>query len=208
MDFKKDYFIKAAEDNNVSVKEYYESSNVNYVIIEGNSVIRWEDDSPVIFGDIGDAVAEIGNWCETFRNVSVIKERELIDGYCKKEMDKAIKLEELKYEDSDERMLTYFMNPYNAHNKELVLLINRLWKKNCGKFRPILVALYDRDLEEIKNADSFANLGKGGFEDEYTELFVNWREHAYNYLMHIADDSDLETIINFIRDDEYNLNSK
>ena len=27
MDFKKDYFIKAAEDNNVSVKEYYESSN-------------------------------------------------------------------------------------------------------------------------------------------------------------------------------------
>ena len=123
-------------------------------------------------------------------------------------MDKAIKLEELKYEDSDERMLTYFMNPYNAHNKELVLLINRLWKKNCGKFRPILVALYDRDLEEIINADSFANLGKGGFEDEYTELFVNWREHAYNYLMHIADDSDLETIINFIRDDEYNLNSK
>lgn len=207
MNFKKDYFIDTARDFEVSIKTYYENSKENYVILEDGDVIMWDDDTlPVVFGDIKDAIAELGYWGTTFRNISIITEKELIDTECRKEMKDALEREKIADENSDEKMLVYFMNPYNAHNKELVLLINRLWKKNCGKFRPILNALYDRDLNEIVNSDAFADIGN--VREPYTELLVNWQKHAYNYLMHIADDGDLETIINFIRDDEYNLDNK
>ena len=199
--FIKDYIVRAAGENGKSVKSYYEDSKYNYVILEGHSVITWDNDYPVIYGSKEDAIDELKEWGTNIRNISIITERELLDCHCANEVKTAIEEEEKENADSDEVMLTYFMNPYNQHSKELVLKINRLWKKDKSRFRPILVALYDRDLKEIYDADSFMGLPIGE-DNAFAELQTNWEEHAYNYLMHIADDGDLETIITFIRDRE------
>lgn len=90
------------------------------------------------------------------------------------------------------------INGKDGHDKELVRKINLLWMNDKIRFHQILVALYSRDLQEIMDADSFAELpdspGKACIE-----LENNWDKYAANYMQHIADDLDLETIINFIR---------
>lgn len=202
--FKRDYFIEAAKEFNESVRSYYDKTPYNYVIVEKGEVITWESNNcPIIFGSIGDALYEISNWCPPIENISIITEKEMIDTYCANEMANAIIAEMKAEDDSDEKMLTYFMNPYNSHSKELVLKINRLWKKDKSKFRPILIALFHRDFDEIYNADSFGGLPTDK-TDAWLSLSLNWETNAYNYLMHIADDGDLEVIIDFIRDKEIN----
>lgn len=93
------------------------------------------------------------------------------------------------------------MDTTNGHDKGLVERINAAWDKDKEKFRPILVALYDRDLREICNADSFQvpEWEKLDESQIFCELQNNWDLHAWNYLQHIADDGDLESILAFVR---------
>lgn len=90
------------------------------------------------------------------------------------------------------------MDTTNGHDKELVTKINKLWSRERERFAAILCALYRRDFEEIYNADSFLGLPNDKMQAADT-LIREWDFHAYNYLQHIADDLDLQTIINFIR---------
>lgn len=109
------------------------------------------------------------------------------------------------------------MDTSNSHNKSLVAQINEKWDKFKDKFEPILCALYERDIDEITDGDSFQipawvdtpQYRLGCSEDEwgpYMEMALRdmkdrWEDFAENYLMHIADDQDLETILTFVRFD-------
>lgn len=106
-------------------------------------------------------------------------------------------LEILAHKMNDE-VFESIMDTTNGHREDLVTKINKLWNDHREKFAPILCALYKRDFEEIYNADSFADLPDDK-EQALAELINEWDFHAYNYLQHISDDLDLQTIINFIR---------
>lgn len=199
MELKKDYFISASKELAETIAEYYEDSKVNFVLVEKGEIIMWKDGSPVIYGEKDAVLEELSNW-DSVANVCIKTERWLIDTYCKDELKKA--LEKEKFE--SENALNSFINPRNGHDDKLVRLINLLWAKNKNAFGVILIALFKRDFNEIINADSFAGLPSDEI-DAWFSLSINWEVNAYNYLMHIADDGDLETIINFIRDKEYHL---
>ena len=109
------------------------------------------------------------------------------------------------------------MDTTNAHNPDLVAQVNEKWNKFNSFFRPILCALYERDIDEITDADSF-HIPAWEQWEEYKEgcdsgdwraynakalrfLKREWEAYAENYLMHIADDQDLEVIIQFVRFD-------
>jgi hypothetical protein len=80
----------------------------------------------------------------------------------------------------------------------------------CG----ILCTLYKRDIDEITDADSFQSkewsetneyqkgLDTGDWKDfmdmVLSKMCEEWDFYAENYLMHIADDCDLECILNFL----------
>lgn len=98
------------------------------------------------------------------------------------------------------------MNTLNAHDKDLVEKINFLYNATCvrEKFKMILFTLAQRDKEEFEDKM---------FED--TPLndcydLIEWgKEHfedfAYHYLTRVADDGDLEVIIDFCRYSEKDL---
>ena len=107
---------------------------------------------------------------------------------------------------------SYFgiMDTTQNHDKELVKAINRAWMENPTAFKPILIALYTRDIEEIADSEAwdFEEIldlkGVSGCrEEELAELLaylkIHWIMEAENYLMHIADDTDLRCILDFIR---------
>lgn len=94
------------------------------------------------------------------------------------------------------------MNNTNGHNPDLVEKINNLYnnpkKKEC--FYTIIQALMYRDGEEIIDKGItteknfyYSSCDWHGEFYRYAELF------AHDYLMHVADDRDLEIIINFCR---------
>lgn len=107
------------------------------------------------------------------------------------------------------------MDTTNGHNPDLVRTINSWWIERREAFEPILKALYERDIEEITDhyaflfdqwkewpeynqgceTNNWSNYNKRALKD----LQEYWEFHAENYLQHIADDGDLETILNFIR---------
>jgi hypothetical protein len=102
----------------------------------------------------------------------------------------------------------------DAHDPELRSKINDAWNKNRAGFCPILRALYARDIDEITNHDAFqydewkdTPEYRYGLENEdwsdYNKMALNhmtreWDFFAGNYLNHIADDCDLECILNFL----------
>ena len=79
------------------------------------------------------------------------------------------------------------MNCLNAHDPKLVAKINYLWARTSESFKPILFSLYERDKVEAEEKDIVEP------NDENFESF------AYDFMMHVCDDADLEVIINFIR---------
>lgn len=106
------------------------------------------------------------------------------------------------------------MDDSNGHESELVRRINDAWVRCKEKFEPILKALYERDIDEITDADSFripeweawpeyhhgCNTNDWG---PYNKLALEamkekWDEYAENYLQHIADNNDLSTILHFL----------
>lgn len=79
------------------------------------------------------------------------------------------------------------MNYTNNHNPKLVEKINEIWN-NLNKrerFVKIIYLLISRDFIECED--------KGIFD------IVRVEDKFYEYLMHVADDHDLETIISFVR---------
>lgn len=102
----------------------------------------------------------------------------------------------------------------DAHSPELRKKINDAWNKNRAGFAPILRALYARDIDEITDHDAFHyeewidspeyNDGfRSGDWEDYNEMALKhmqreWDFFAANYLNHIADDCDLECILNFL----------
>ena len=79
------------------------------------------------------------------------------------------------------------MNTLNAHDPELVEHINYIWCRASERFKPILLALYERDKEEAEEKDIVVPTDD------------NFESFAYDFLMHVCDDADLETILNFVR---------
>jgi hypothetical protein len=201
---KKDYFYQAARDCYISLKEYFKGTDCNYVIVEDGVVIVWASNQcPVIFGDKGDALNELGQWCGEIRNVSIITEREMLETYCKKE-----------YEEALVSIDGEVMDTTNNHDEGLVEDINRAWRKGKERFKPILCALYERDIDEITDSDAF-RLPRWESTREYQEgmdtekwdaynamalkdMQEHWEDYASNYLQHIADDGDLECVISFL----------
>lgn len=183
---KRDYFVQAAKGCGQSVKEYYDDSEYNYVIIEGLTPICWtDDDTPQVYSSAEDALYELSNWRVPLRNVSIVTERELIDSFCLTEMQAALaEVEEV-------------MDDTNSHDSRLVARINDLWAEDKGKFRPILRALYQRDLNEIADSDAFGWNGES-LATKKRQLDDAWSYFATPYLKRVADDQDLVTIINFI----------
>jgi len=96
------------------------------------------------------------------------------------------------------------MDTTNNHNPELVAKINIAWNEKREMFGVILCALYKRDIEEIMDSDAFSDtftfpwLPGYSTNDAYLYLAEHWDDEAYNYLQHIADDTDLECILNFL----------
>jgi hypothetical protein len=102
----------------------------------------------------------------------------------------------------------------DAHDPELRRKINDAWNKNREGFCPILRALYARDIDEITDHDAFQykewidtpEFTEGLFTndwEDYNKMALNhmqreWDFFADNYLNHIADDCDLECILNFL----------
>ena len=95
------------------------------------------------------------------------------------------------------------MDTTNGHNPELVGKINRAWIERRADFFPILCALYKRDENEIRDSDAFGF--SAGIIESYGSIYEymakHWDIEAENYLMHIADDTDLKTILNFLHYD-------
>lgn len=90
------------------------------------------------------------------------------------------------------------MNPYNAHNPDLVEKINEVMDTDVftRPFTEILYALAKRDYEEVEerlHLPAVELMRFGSRELEFT------RRYAYDYLMKIADDRDLMMILNFVR---------
>ena len=89
------------------------------------------------------------------------------------------------------------MDTTNGHDPELVAKINIAWNEKREQFFPILCALYDRDAEEILNSDAWNWTDE--IESVRERMRDEWDFHAPNYLQHIADDTDLECILNYLR---------
>ena len=89
------------------------------------------------------------------------------------------------------------MDEFNGHDKRLVEKINDAWNKGRERFAIILRALYARDIKEIMESDAW------DWTDEVESvkecLHDEWDVYAGIYLMQIADDKDLECILDFIR---------
>ena len=92
------------------------------------------------------------------------------------------------------------MNPYNAHNVELVKKINYAWEINKSNFKHILLALMKRDIGEMVDKNCFGEASE--VEETYEELYSwcenDWEIYAECYLMRVADDADLEMILNVV----------
>ena len=109
------------------------------------------------------------------------------------------------------------MNETNGHDKDLVRDINVRWVEDRDMFRPILQALYERDIDEITSHDAWCmpewedwdeykhgvNTGEWSAYNQkaLAEMQKRWDEFAHSYLKYIADDQDLEAIIKFVRYD-------
>lgn len=92
------------------------------------------------------------------------------------------------------------MNDTNNHDKELVKLVNDIFNDNSRRdsFVAILDTLLDRDEDEVNEMLSYKRpFAYGSFFEGLKEEQIYSLIHEY--LMHVADDMDLQTIISFCR---------
>ena len=83
----------------------------------------------------------------------------------------------------EEETETEIMTEFNGHNVDLVKQINIVYNQDKKQFHLILSALIERDKEECEEFDILS----------YSEE----DDKAHLYLMEVADDNDLKTIISF-----------
>ena len=203
---KEPFFVKAAREFGESVQDYLAKAKYNYVIIDGIKPLVWrtDPDCPVIFGDMDEVAHELREWGTPIKNISIITEEEYIKTYMGEDVWE-------KYTKPEPKGI---MDTCNAHNPELVAKINDAWDKNKKDFELILKALYERDIDEITDSDAFHiakwvgswQWNEGCRNDDWTpymdmalaDMKEHWEDYAENYLMHIADDGDLEAIIAFL----------
>lgn len=76
----------------------------------------------------------------------------------------------------------------NAHDEALVDTINYIWCRDSESFKPILLALYTRDMEEAIKKEIDPSL-----------IGTDFESFAYEFMMKVCDDMDLAVIIDFIR---------
>lgn len=110
------------------------------------------------------------------------------------ELNTIDKLAKLKAKlDADARI----MNTTNGHDAHLVELLNECWDNKPLDVRGfIMKALYLRDYEECIDKEVFTEEDWDGWES----LDWNWEKYAYDYLMKVADDTDIRTILTFLRE--------
>ena len=127
------------------------------------------------------------------------EEIEEIDDYCGAVKDsKCVTPHDVCLKYGDVCVLREVMDTTNSHDQALVDAINAAWTRGYDRFRTILVALYDRDLEEIMESDAFGHRW-ADTDEAFTDLQSQWDAYAENYLMHIADNQDLEVILKFVK---------
>ena len=90
------------------------------------------------------------------------------------------------------------MDATTSHNPELVAKINIAWNEEREMFFPIMCALYKRDLDEIMDSEAFDFSEHIDRDEAFVELQSRWDGYTYIYLTNIADDTDLECILNFL----------
>lgn len=87
------------------------------------------------------------------------------------------------------------MDASNSHNPELVQRINQAYAEGHEDlWAQIMKSLYYRDYDEMIEKEIMTH-------DDWYDWWLldwDWEKFAYDYLMKIADDRDLETILNFI----------
>lgn len=91
MELNKKYFYDAAKENGVTLAEYLNSLEFNYVIIDDGEPLTWSNHCPVIYGDMDDAKDEIRQMSGDITNVSIITEKEFMGRYCLDEYIEAVK---------------------------------------------------------------------------------------------------------------------
>ena len=85
--YKKDYFIKNAENLNLSLSEYFKNTPYNYIIMENDYPYIWEEDNtPVIFGGIEDYMNCLEN-VKDMSKIHIITEWEFLTTYCMNELE-------------------------------------------------------------------------------------------------------------------------
>lgn len=143
---------------------------------------------------------------EEAKILAVREVEKMVDFNLTLKADKRVKFLNPLFLTKVEKTFYAIMTPYNAHNKDLVNKINELWNsEKHDRFRIILVAYMQRDLEEMLEKNCF-----GDCSDDKVVNFVenivdkhyldeHWEDLAEYYLMRVADDADLECIIDFIR---------
>lgn len=190
--FDKKFFVKDASDWGESVESYYANTNENYVVIISGHLLLWDDGAnPVIYGSKGDALAEL-NEDDDLREVNIITEKELIDTYCKEELEEELTISRgVMGSKGHDAELVRKMNVLYNDSKEDEVLLNMFWIA--------ITAHYRRDLHTIIGSGEFDSLFAGLKTDEeiLNELLGNWERYLYGYLTNIASDKDLEVILKF-----------
>lgn len=95
MEFKKNYFLANAIDNDKSIPQYVNDADENYVVLWDDEPLVWGDGSPVIFGSEVDYLNELEN-CEGYlgkdendefiNNIVILTEQDFLLKYCTEEL--------------------------------------------------------------------------------------------------------------------------
>lgn len=80
------------------------------------------------------------------------------------------------------------MDTSNGHDKDLVMQINYAWDSAEERFYDIVHLLVQRDMDEWEEKVYSTPTNK-----------LNRREMCYLYCQNVADDTDLQTILNYCR---------
>lgn len=85
----------------------------------------------------------------------------------------------------------------NGLDKKLVNYVNFLYVNDTEKFKTIIIILVERDVLKFANHYGDENADISILDNIYSD--ENWEVTATDYLGNIADNTDLETIINYCR---------
>ena len=184
------FYFEDSKENTTFVKEIKTNNNMEYII-------KFRAESEMVIKVDALSLTEA-------KNMAVRKVENLVtyDHRLKNTPDnvEVVFLQPLLYTESVE-LTSGIMNPYNAHNVELVKKINYAWEISKDNFKHILLALMKRDIVEMVDKNCFGEACD--VEESYEELYSwcekDWENYAECYLMRVADDADLELILGMVK---------